>query len=98
MPVFRLGPILARRDDPSWETSLFKEPCWTLARDEAHARHQLGTASLKMVDVRPGTKIFHSPWLDDSLTDCMEDVAPVSMREGIVWTVSGKTYSQSKMP
>jgi hypothetical protein len=26
------------------------------------------------------------------------DVAPVSMREGVVWTVSGKTYSQPKMP
>ena len=59
----------------------------------------LSSVSLKMVDVKPGYEDSHIPrGVDASLTDCVEDVAPVSMREGVVWTVSGKTYSQPKMP
>ena len=98
MPVFRLGPILERVDDPSWEASSFKETCWVLARDEADARRQLESVSLKTVNVNPDKKIAYSPWRHARVTDCVEDVAPVSMREGVVWTVSGKTYSQPKMP
>ena len=68
-------------------------------RDEADARRQLESVSLKLVDVNPDKKIAYSPWRHARVTDCVEDVAPVSMREqGVVWTVSGKTYSQPTMP
>jgi hypothetical protein len=61
MPVFRLSPILERVDDPSWEASSFKETCWVLARDEADARRQLESVSLKMVAVNPDKKIAYFP-------------------------------------
>ena len=94
MPVFRLDPIIERLDDPSWAASRFKEACWIIARDEANARLQLQSIALRMVDVVPGRKFLYSPWLSVQLTQCAEDGSPpVSMKEGIVWTISGKTYS-----
>ena len=97
MPVFRLNPIIERLDDPSWEASSFKETCWVLARDEADARRQLESVSLKTVNVNPDKKIAYSPWRHARVTDCVEDVAPVGMKKGIVWTVSGKAHSQPRM-
>jgi len=42
----------------------------------------------------PGRKILYSPWLISELADCNLDTSPpVSLKEGIVWTISGKTYS-----
>ena len=94
MPVFRLDPVVERLDDLSWAASRFKEACWIIARDEADARLQLQGIALKTVDVVPGRKILYSPWLSVQLTQCAEDGSPpVSMKEGIVWTISGKTYS-----
>jgi hypothetical protein len=94
MPVFRLFPVVERLDDPSWAASRFKEVCWIIARDEADARLQLQSIALRMVDVVPGRKFLYSPWLSVQLTQCTEDgFPPVSMKEGIVWTISGKTYS-----
>jgi hypothetical protein len=94
MPVFRLDPVIDWLDDPSWAASKLKEACWIIARDEADARQQLQGIALKMVDVVLGKKILYSPWLSVRLTQCAEDASPpVSMKEGIVRTISGKTYS-----
>ena len=57
------------------------------------ARDQLARIALKMAKPRPGEKIPSSPWFDPDLTDCELDNPSVSMREGIVVTVSGKTFS-----
>jgi hypothetical protein len=47
-----------------------------------------------MVDVAPGKNILYSPWLNPHIVECVEDIhPPVSMKEGTVWTRSGKTYS-----
>ena len=82
MPVFCLEPITANLDDPTWRASLFKEACWIIARDQIDARYQLQGIALKMVDMAP------------HIVECVEDIhPPVSMKEGTVWTRSGKTYS-----
>jgi hypothetical protein len=94
MPVFRLDPISTRCDDPRWEASRFRETCWIIARDEDDARQQLQGIALKVVDMIPGRKILYSPWLISELADCKLDTSPpVSLKEGIVLTISGKTCS-----
>lgn len=97
MPVFRLDPVAEGRDDPSWEASTFQETCWVTARDELNARLQLEGVSLKMVDIKPGRTKLYSPWQNDALTSCTEDVAPVGMKDGIVWPLSGKTHPRPKL-
>lgn len=94
MPVFRLEPRFERLNDPRWEASRFRETCWIIARDEDDARQQLQGIALKMMDMVPGKRIHYSPWLISELADCTIDpTPPVSMKEGIAWTISGKTYS-----
>ena len=94
MPVFCLEPITANLDDPTWRASLFKEACWIIARDQIDARYQLQGIALKMVDMAPGKNILYSPWLNPHIVECVEDIhPPASMKEGTVWTRSGKTYS-----
>ena len=94
MPVFYLESITAKLDDPTWQASLFKEACWIIARHEIDARYQLQGIALKTVNMAPGKNILYSPWLSHHIVECVEEVhPPVSMKEGIVWTRSGKTYS-----
>ena len=38
MPIYHLRPVLARLDDPAWQTSRIRSECWVNGADEADAR------------------------------------------------------------
>lgn len=73
MQVYRLAPIDIRANDEKWAASNLKEAVWVEARDEMEARHLVESATLQMVDFKPGRKLIFSPWLDDVVTSCYPD-------------------------
>lgn len=90
MPTFKLMPISARLEDEKWAASNLKEAVWVDARDELDARHKVESATLKMVDRKPGSKILYSPWLDDVVTTCWPDAETAMPDQGHILTSSGK--------
>ena len=90
MPIFKLSPIDIRASDDNWAASTVKETVWVEARDDLAARRLVESATLKMVDVKPGRKLIFSPWLDDVVTSCYPDKEAKAPPANSVLTASGK--------
>lgn len=90
MPVYRLAPIDIRKDDEKGAASSLKEAVWVEARDDLDARNLLETATLKMMDFKPGQQLILSPWLDDVVTSCILDQETEAPPEGHMRTADGK--------
>ena len=93
MRVYRLEPVRDRMDDPRLDVTELKEGCWVLADSEDDARRQVELATMVMVSLKEGEPVLYSPWLDHELTECAPSQAPVEMREGIIVSEGGHTYS-----
>jgi hypothetical protein len=92
MPIFCLQPV-DDTSDPRWEATSLKEGCWVRAETENEARAAVELATQRMVDHDPAKGILYSPWQDAKLTTCWPDSPSITVPEGIIVTVSGKTIS-----
>lgn len=91
MPVYKLAPIESRRSDPKWAASTLQEAVWVEARDDMDARHMVESATLKMVDFKPGKPMLFSPWVDDVVTSCWSDSGAKPPPTGSLLNAAGKT-------
>jgi hypothetical protein len=90
MPVFYLEPHDGDIRDPRWAMTTLKEGCWVSAPTTEIARLIVQQATIKLLDLQPHEPLL-SPWLNDRLTDCRPDSRALTVPDGIIVTVSGKT-------
>ena len=95
MKIFRLDPVPGTRQHPKWEASTLKPVgCWVLAETAGAARRKLLQATFiataQSVQAQP---LLTSPWTDEDLTHCGEDLPGVDVQEGIILTDEGETLS-----
>jgi hypothetical protein len=89
LKTYRLAPNKAHMDNACWQTSIVKETCWTLARSEGAARHQVARATIIAVEQRTGQDGTYSPWLDAKLVDCGIDEIELDLPQGTIVTANG---------
>jgi hypothetical protein len=94
MKVFRLDPVGGTENNSRWSRSRIIERCWVRANSEKQARERVNLAVSKATDKPVGEEVPTSPWLHPApLTTCVVDQPPLKVPEGVVITVSNKTYS-----
>ena len=98
MPIFKLSPIDIRAGDAKWAASALKEPVWVEARDDLAARHLVESATLKMIDVKPGHTLIFSPWLDDVVTSCHPEREAKELPPDSILMASGKVIKILGLP